>query len=249
MSAEAVDSRERLLAEARSMRWYHTLELVPGVLTEGWFDLRAHTGRYGLPERMDGLRALDVGTWDGFWAFEMERRGADVVAIDLDDERDLDWPPRRTPDTFPEQPRGRGFAIAHALRGSTVERHNLSVYEATPERLGHFDFVLCASVIMHLRDQFGALERIAELCTGTFLSVEEYDPLTSLLPFPAARYLADREKSVVFWLPSIRAWQRMLWSVGFDRVERRGRFKVRSTEGFSVRHVAFECQKAGRGPD
>ena len=80
------------------------------------------------------MRALEVGTWDGFWAFEMERRGAEVVALDLDDERDLDWPPRRRPESFPQEPRGQGFAIASELLGSGVERHNLSVYEATPER-------------------------------------------------------------------------------------------------------------------
>jgi tRNA (mo5U34)-methyltransferase len=242
-ATDTVDRRQRLLAEAREITWYHTVELAPGEVTAGWFDLRAYVERYGLPERMDGMRALDVGTWDGFWAFEMERRGAEVVAIDLDDERDLDWPPRRIPDSFAEHPRGRGFEIARELRGSSVERHNLSVYDATPERLGRFDFVICASVVMHLRDQFLALQRIADLCTGTFLSIEEYDRLTGLLPFPAARYLADRQKSVVFWLPSARAWRRMLWSAGFDEVEQRGKFKLRSTEGFSVRHVAFRCRK------
>jgi tRNA (mo5U34)-methyltransferase len=241
---QSLSRRERLLAEARSRPWYHTLELAPGVVTDGWFDLRGYPDRYGLPERLDGLRALDVGTWDGFWAFEMESRGAEVVAIDLDDERDLDWPPRRIPERFPDQPRGRGFELARELRGSTVERHNLSIYEATPERLGTFDLVFCASVIMHLRDQFGALQRIAELCTGTFLSVEQYDRWAGLLPFPAARYLADREQAVVFWLPSARTWGRMLGSVGFDRVERLGKFNVRSTQGFSVRHVAHRCGTA-----
>jgi hypothetical protein len=52
-------------------------------VTEGLFDLRPYVERYGLPERMDGMRALEAGTWDGFWAFEMERRGAEVVALDL----------------------------------------------------------------------------------------------------------------------------------------------------------------------
>jgi tRNA (mo5U34)-methyltransferase len=193
------------------------------------------------------MRALDVGTWDGFWAFEMERRGADVVAIDLDDERDLDWPPRRRPQAFPDEPRGRGFEIARELLGSSVERRNLSIYDATPDRLGTFDLVLCASVLIHLRDQLLALERIAGLCAGTFLSVEQYDPWLGLLPFPAARYLADRDKSVVFWLPSARTWEQMLRSAGFDQVERRGRFRLRSTTGFSVRHVAFECSKADSG--
>ncbi len=43
------------------------------------------------------MRVLDVGTWDGFWAFEMERRGADVVALDVEHESEYDWPPRRRP--------------------------------------------------------------------------------------------------------------------------------------------------------
>jgi len=60
---------------ARELSWYHSLELEPGYVTEGMFDLRPVVDRYGLPARMDGMRALDVGTWDGFWAFEMERRG------------------------------------------------------------------------------------------------------------------------------------------------------------------------------
>ena len=76
----------------RAMGLRHALELAPGQVTEGLFDLRPYVERYGLPDRMDGMRALEVGTWDGFWAFEMERRGAEVVALDLDDERDLDWP-------------------------------------------------------------------------------------------------------------------------------------------------------------
>ena len=238
-----VDLEERVAGR----RWYHTIELAPGVVTPGWFDLRPVVGAYGLPERLDGRRALDVGTWDGFWAFELERRGAEVVALDLDDERDLDYPPRRRPAEFPDEPRGRGFEIARGALGSRVERVNLSIYDATPAELGTFDLVLCGSVLIHLRDQLLALERIAGLCTGTFVSAEEYDRLSGLVPFPVARYLADREKAVVFWLPSIRTWRRMLWTAGFDRVERRGRFRLRSREGWSVPHVVHHAHKGGRG--
>src|SRR5204863_652181 len=126
-----VDLRERV----NQLGWYHTVELAPGLLTPGMFDLRPHVERYGVPQRLDGLRVLDVGTWDGFWAFEMERRGAEVVSLDLDDERDLDWPPRRRPKTFPDTPRGAGFRIAKEIYGSNVERVNLSIYHATPEEI------------------------------------------------------------------------------------------------------------------
>ena len=226
-------------------RWYHALELAPGRVTEGLFDLRPYVDRYGLPERMDGMRALEVGTWDGFWAFEMERRGADVVALDLDDERDLDWPPRRRPAAFPDDPRGQRFALARELLGSRVDRRNLSVYDATPETLGDFDLVFCGSVIMHLRDQLLALQRMASVTRagGMLISAEEYDTLTSLLPFPAARFRPDRDSSVIFWQPGLRTWPRMLWTAGYARVERHARFSMRSSEGWSVRHAIHHAWK------
>src|SRR3954462_10239621 len=121
-----------LRERAGRLSWYHVLELEPGLETPGMFDMRPYADAYGLPARMDGMRALDVGTWDGFWAFEMERRGADVIALDLDDERELDWPPRRRPSPFPEAPRCAGFAIAREALGSEVERVDLSIYRATP---------------------------------------------------------------------------------------------------------------------
>ena len=232
------------LDEARARSWYHTLEL-PGYTTPGIFDLRGSVGEYGLPADLSGKRCLEVGTWDGFWAFELERRGAEVVALDLDDERDLDFPPRRRPASFPDEPRGAGFALAHRMLGSRVERISRSVYEATPEELGTFDLVFCGSVLIHLRDQLLALERIAGLTRsgGMFISAEEYDRLADLVPIPVSRFRADRESAVVFWLPSRRTWKRMLWTAGFDRVEERGRFTMHSTQGYSVRHVVLHGHK------
>jgi tRNA (mo5U34)-methyltransferase len=231
------------LERAKDIGWYHTLELAPGHVTEGMFDLRDQIAHYGLPDRLDGMRVLDVGTWDGFWAFELERRGADVVSLDLDDERDLDWPPRRRPRTFPDTPRGDGFRVAREIYDSKVERVNLSIYHATPEEIGTFDLVFCGSVLIHLRDQLLALERIAGLCSGMFISAEEYDRWASLVPFPCSRYLADRDSAVVYWLPGIRTWKRMLWTAGFDRVEQHGRFKLQARDGWSVRHVVHHAHK------
>jgi tRNA (mo5U34)-methyltransferase len=237
-----------LLERARRRGWYHTLELAPGFVTDGMFDLRPSLARYGLPERMDGMRALDVGTWDGFWAFELERRGAEVLALDLDDERKLDWPPRRRPSTYPAEARGEGFRIAKQLIGSKVERIDLNIYDAKPEDLGTFDLVFCGSVLLHLRDQLLALERIAALCRGTFISAEEYDRLSGLVPFPVSRYRADRERAVVFWLPSAKTWRRMLRTAGFDRVEERERFNLEAQAGWSVRHVVHHASESVTAP-
>jgi len=233
-----------LLQRAKDASWYHTLELGDGHETTGWFDLRPFVHHYGLPERMDGMRVLEVGTWDGFWAFEMERRGATVLALDLDDVQALDFPPRRRPDPAREHPRrGQGFELAHEILDSKVERVVLSVYDATPEELGTFDLVFCGTVLVHLRDQLLALERIAGLCTGTFISAEEYDRWAGWVPFPVSRYHADRDADVVFWLPSARTWRKMIWTAGFDRVVEQGRFTMKAVDGLEVRHVVIHGHK------
>ena len=78
---------------------------------------------------------------------------------------------------------------------------------------------------------------------GLLISAEEYDRLASLVPFPVSRYCADRESAVVFWLPGIKTWRRMMWTAGYDDVRRRGRFRMRSTEGWSVPHVVHHARK------
>ena len=109
-------------ARVREMSWYHTIDLGAGLVTDGWFDLRPHVASYGLPERMDGMRVLDIGTWDGFWAFEMERRGAEVVALDVEHESEYDWPPRRRPAAVRGLPARRRLPAAqgdHSARRSS----------------------------------------------------------------------------------------------------------------------------------
>ena len=233
-----------LADRAKEIDWYHTLELAPGVVTPGMFDLRGDVGKYGLPDRLDGQRVLDVGTWDGFWAFELERRGAaEVVALDVDYARDFDLPPRRRASMLSEEQRGQGFRLAKEAFDSKVERVGCSIYHAIPEDLGTFDFVFCGSVLIHLRDQLLALERIAGLTSGTFLSVEAYDPVLNVIPFPVALFRWPRDRAVVFWEPSARTWTQMLEFAGFDHVARKSRFRLKAREGWTVHHVVHEARK------
>ena len=78
MTASTLDTLER---EVREVAWYHTMRLPQGIVTPGNFNTLEELERVPLPSSLDGRRCLDVGTADGFWAFEMERRGAaEVVA-------------------------------------------------------------------------------------------------------------------------------------------------------------------------
>jgi hypothetical protein len=106
---------DELAHQVAQYRWYHTIELTDGVVTEGMFDHRPAVNRYMLPADLSGMRCLDVGTMDGFWAFEMERRGAsEVVATDVARVDDLDWPPLWRPRVEAMQ------RMLHVCRGSTI---------------------------------------------------------------------------------------------------------------------------------
>jgi tRNA (mo5U34)-methyltransferase len=220
-----------LLRRVQERRWYHTIDLASGVTTPGFFDHRRVVERYELPASLAGLRALDVGTFDGFWAFEMERRGAEVVALDVDTPADLDWPPRlresglRGEGANADLLAERGFEVAHAALGSSVRRETVSVYDATPERFGTFDLVFCGSVLVHLRDPLLALERMAALCHGRFVLAENYSRRLGLLPMPLAQFTGEGEW-LTWWRPSSRGWCAMARCAGFDEVRRGARLRL-----------------------
>jgi tRNA (mo5U34)-methyltransferase len=233
----------RLRARFDAIGWYHTQELAPGVVTPGMFDLRPFVDRYGVPEDLTGQRALDVGTFEGFWAFELERRGAQVTAIDVESIQELDWPPRLRPGE--DERRGEGFELARDALNSSVERIGLSVYEATPERLGGaFDLVFCGSVLIHLRDPMLALERLASLCRGRLILAEEYSRRLALAPFAAAEFRGATPWST-WWRPSVRTWLTMVETAGFEEARSQGRFKLRfRSQRGGVPHVVIHA----RGP-
>lgn len=161
-------------------RWFHTIDLPDGSSTPGVFDLRAACARLDWPA-IEGRRCLDVGTNDGFWAFEMERRGAaEVVAIDVDDPRQLDVPREALERDFEmfrasAANRKRHFEHAAAALSSRVRRLACSVYDLDPATYGKFDVVFCGTLLIHLREPIRALERIATVCRGQMLLVECVD--------------------------------------------------------------------------
>jgi tRNA (mo5U34)-methyltransferase len=166
------------LAAALEREWYHTIELAPGVVTPGWFDTRSVVKRLPFPDSLAGKRCLDVATFDGFWAFEMERRGArETIAIDVLDPLKWDWPVNSKSAVIDAigARQGGGFEVARSAIGSSVERLEMSVYDLDPAEIGTFDFVYVGSLLIHLRDPVRALERVRSVCSGTLLLVDNID--------------------------------------------------------------------------
>jgi tRNA (mo5U34)-methyltransferase len=139
---------ERLIAEHG--RWWHEIELAPGLMTPGDDSNRMKVpilDGIGFPRDMHGLRVLDIGCSDGFFSFEMERRGARVIAMDF------------VPEDY------TGFTIAKRILGSSVEYRMDNVYNLSPETYGTFDLVLFMGVLYHLRNPLGGLDAIRSVMT------------------------------------------------------------------------------------
>jgi len=213
-------SSSDLIEAVRERDWYHTIELAPGVVTPGWFDLRSIAGRLPWPS-LRGARCLDVGTFDGFWAFEMERRGAgEVIAVDILDPRQWDWPADTKAETISaigqRKGLGEGFEVARAALGSSVQRREMSVYDLDPADVGLFDVVYLGSILLHLRDPVRALERVRSICRGKLLSVDTFDlPLTLAHPRqPVARL--DAVGRPWWWQANLACIHRMIEAGGFE---------------------------------
>ncbi len=225
-------------AVASNPFWYHTLEVAPGVLTPGQFDLRPIVDRMPWPD-VRGKRCLDVGTSDGYLAFELERRGArEVVAADLADHEQWDWPAHvRAGGTEylravagPEK--GVGLRVAKRLLGSSVEPVEISAYDLSPERLGTFEVVVAGSLLLHLRDPLRALEAMRSVCREHLLSANQVDAATSVFWRGRALTRIDGLTPLCqWWLPNPAAHRQMLESMGFAVERETGVYAIPFGEG------------------
>jgi tRNA (mo5U34)-methyltransferase len=140
IEANPVDAREAL---ERVPFWFHTFALnrAEGIYAPG--TARDHRYRIpAIPESFAGLSVLDVGTFDGFYAFLAEVRGAKRV-VAVDNEQYIDWVRARWE---VELEGGEGFRAVADLLGSKVEYLRLDALEL--DRIeGTFDFVFCCGIL------------------------------------------------------------------------------------------------------
>jgi tRNA (mo5U34)-methyltransferase len=231
-------SAQEIREQVAALEWYHTMELAPGVLTPGWLDHRTVAARVPFPP-LQGLRCLDVGTFNGFWAFEMERRGArEVIGIDVLDPYVWEWPADSEQSTIHaiarRTARGDGFELARRCLRSSVTRLDLSVYDLDPAQTGTFDVVYLGSLLIHLRDPVRALASIRRVCSGTLIVVDGIDlPLTLRSPrLPVARL--DARGRPWWWYPNAAGLRRMIEAAGFEVIHGPQRLFVPAGRGWQI---------------
>jgi tRNA (mo5U34)-methyltransferase len=224
--------------------WWHSIDLGDGVVTPGFKSpelLAAELEAVDMPKELGGRSVLDVGGWDGFYAFEAERRGAERVVI-------VDHPiwatdtaawfayagdRRRPGDPTPDPklldiwdpvglPGRRGFDLAHRILASSVEPVVVDLETSELERLGTFDVVLYLGVLYHMENPMHALRQLSAVTHG--MAIIETEAV--VLPdweheaiwrfFPGAELNNDPSN---WWAPNLSALGGALNAAGFQRVD------------------------------
>ncbi|MCR5862049.1 TIGR04290 family methyltransferase [Flavobacterium sp. J372] len=203
--------------------WFHNIHLPDGTQTAPnhflgdfptfkWDNIRQH-----IPRNMIGLKVLDIGCNAGFYSIEMAKRGAHVVAIDLDEHylKQARW--------VTEQ-----FGMSDVITFKKMQVYDLAKYA------GEFDLVLFMGVFYHLRYPLLALDIVAQKASNHFIfqtlampGKEEME-VPADIPFherdilkdPAYPSMAFIEKSLAgdytnWWVPNHQGVVSMLRSCGF----------------------------------
>jgi len=226
-----------LTADARAAiaevpSWYHCIEVAPEVVTPGAFDLRPIVDRLPWPDVV-GKRCLDVGTYDGFLAFELERRGAsEVVAIDIAAHEQWDWelhmralgPQYLRKVAGPQL--GAGVRVARRLIGSSIQLEQVNVYDLSPGAVAEFDVVVCGSLLLHLRDPLRALEAIRSVCRGELLCTNHVELSTSIFSRRALFRLDGTGGLTQWWLPNRAGSRQLLRAAGFRILRESGLYSI-----------------------
>jgi tRNA (mo5U34)-methyltransferase len=149
--AEPAVSRDEAARLVSSVKWFHRVEPIEGMIAPGYVPPQGSYDAAGYADSLQlgdirGKRILEIGTWDGPMAYELAKRGADVVASDIQD------------------PKHTGFNVLGKIGGFKVPYVRTSVYDLHKHfKPATFDIVLFLGVFYHLKHPLMAFEKIASV--------------------------------------------------------------------------------------
>jgi tRNA (mo5U34)-methyltransferase len=199
--------------------WFHTFALnrAAEIYTPG--AARDHRYRIPwLPDDFTGMSVLDVGTFDGFYAFLAEHRGATRV-LAVDNEQYRFWVASRW---GVELEGGEGFSVIHRLLGSAVEYRRIDAFALGAER--PFDFVYCFGILHRVENPLGLLRVLrARTAQGGAVLVETYGICADDRDGPVIRVSRPGEVCVgddfYYWGFAKDSLERLAEIAGFSRTE------------------------------
>jgi tRNA (mo5U34)-methyltransferase len=224
--------------------WWHSIDLGGGVITPGSKSAQELERELEWVDFGDlrGKSVLDVGSWDGYFAFAAERQGADrVIAMDhyvwatelaefiaYRDSCVERGEPVEPAESLPhlwrpsELPGKRGFDLAHEVLDSNVEVVLADLPDCDLDALGAFDVVLYLGGLYHMRHPLLALERLASLTQGVAIIETHATHFRGLERLPICRFIQGDEFNADpsnWWTFNKAALVSLCRAAGFSRAE------------------------------
>ncbi len=198
--------------------WFHTFSLAnsgelytPGVARDHRYRIPA------LPEDFSGMSVLDVGTFDGFYAFLAEARGARRVTA-VDNEQYKVWVKSRW---GVELDGGEGFMAIRELLDSKVEYCRLDAFDL--DQLNEaFDLIVCFGILHRVDNPLGLLNVLRRrLSAGGRVLLETYGAAERTLGSSAAvqAYEAGEvyaRDDLVYWGFSAASLRHLAHTAGYQ---------------------------------
>ena len=218
--AIGADEEAARAALARVPLWFHTFSLDGGALyTPGV--ARDHRYRIPiLPDDLSGKRVLDVGTFDGFYSFLAEARGAERV-VAVDNEQYRDWVFARW---GVELEGGEGFRTIAELLDSEVEYRCLDAFEL--DQLDEpFDVIFCFGILHRVESPLSLLKVLRRRLAGRgYVLLETYGVTNRDLEHEAAIHVCEAGEvyardDYVYWGFTGESLARLADHAGFGWVE------------------------------
>jgi tRNA (mo5U34)-methyltransferase len=210
--------------------WFHNLHLPDGAQTcpdhwlgdfpsFKWNQLAPH-----IPQDLEGWSCLDIGCNAGFYSFELAKRGATVLGIDLDDRylAQARWAAQQ-------------FNLADRVRFKRMQVYDLARLDE------QFDLVLFMGVLYHLRYPMLGLDLVCQKVRRLMIFQTLTMPGESVFPDTHDKHFDDRHlmlddgwPKIAFlehhfandptnwWAPNHAAVEAMLRSAGMSVTGRPG---------------------------
>ena len=213
------------VADIGDCYFYHTMELPGYGVMNGEWDLRRRVDEYLGSVSFAGQRVLEIGPASGFLTFEMEKRGAEVVSIEVTPQHGWDfvpYPASKLEEIFGSrqivmQRLKNSYWFSHAAHRSRSKVYYGDVYNL-PAALGDFDIAVMAAVLLHCRDPLRIVEQCAKRAK-TLVIVDKFYP--DLEGAPVCRLAPTAENFLwhTWWHFSTQFFTQFLAVMGFTTSE------------------------------
>ena len=182
--------------------WFHSIEVVPGVWTNGHKsrEIMEHDlSAWKFPQDLTGKSVLDIGCADGGWSVAALRCGAkSVLAIDEQVTAGM-----------------RLIQAANVIPGLKFRQVDLFSNEFM--NLPKFDFIVFSGVLYHVHDMLEALKRVRSRAEGEVLFETHVNESVGASP-PLAIFYETNELNddrTNWWGPNLSCLEAMLRTCGF----------------------------------